>query len=105
MIAPHVTGDRVIGDSVLLFIDDGNRSRGNYQLKANGSYGNRNNYVRNDGNSYSISLEEIVEESQCKKIVEGVRKQFIDEHNDGDDNVTIVNDKLVYVCNYCQFYL
>ena len=97
MIVPHVTGDRVFGDTFLLFIGDGNRSRGNYQQKSNGSYGNRNNYVRNDGNSYSISLEEIFEESQCKKIVENARKQFIEESNDVDDHVTIVNDKLVYV--------
>ena len=97
MIVPHVTGDRVFGDTFLLFIGDGNRSRSNYPQKSNGSYGNRNNYVRNDGNSYSISLEEIFDESQCKKIVENARKQFVSEYNDMDDTVTIVNDKLVYV--------
>ena len=85
------------GLCIFLWLGDANRSRTNYQLKSSGSYSNRNNYGRSDGNAYSISLEEVIEESQCKKIVEDARQTFVDEYEEEDDHEMIVNDKLVYV--------
>ena len=85
---------------MVLSVDDGNGYRSNYQQRNYGGNLNRTNSNRYSKNENAVSLQEMVKDQSSMKMVQAARARILKNSTDMDNDVTVVNDKLVYVLSY-----